>query len=285
MMRSWLFVPGDQTRKIARAFESASDAIIIDWEDAVAPAAKTAARLVLADLLGSKPVVRPALFVRVNALDSPFFEDDLAALPLAHIAGIVLPKACGPADVVRLANRLTTIEQTAGLPLDRLKIVAVATETAASVLALSDFRQPLARLSGLMWGAEDLAADLGVFENRDHHGDYRAPFLLARNLSLMAATASACMAIDAVFTDYRNLAMLEAECLAAKQDGFNAKAAIHPDQVAVINAAFAPTATELAWARQVVALLDGATGVAVLNGKMIDVPHLRLAQRLLNVGT
>jgi citrate lyase subunit beta/citryl-CoA lyase len=282
VIRSWLFVPGDHPRKIERALDSGADALIFDWEDAVGPGNKQAARDMVSTMLAQAPAQGPALFVRINAWDSEFIEDDLAALPVSRLRGVVLPKSCGPGHILRLCTRLKTLEQAAGLDGDPLQIVAVATENAASVLALSDFRQPLPRLTGLMWGAEDLAADLGVFRNRDASENYRPPFLLARNLTLMAAAASQTCAIDAVFTDFRNLSGLADECRAARLDGFGAKAAIHPDQVAVINAAFQPSAEERAWASRVIDTLGGATGVAVLDGKMIDIPHLRLARRLLS---
>ncbi|MFT5532960.1 MAG: citrate lyase subunit beta/citryl-CoA lyase [Burkholderiaceae bacterium] len=287
MIRSWLFVPGDQARKIDKAFSSGADALIFDWEDAVAPANKQAARSVLSAALAARaawPAEKPLVFIRINGWDTTFIDDDLIALPVAHIHGVVLPKSCGPADVVRLGERLRGLEQAAGVAQGTLQIVAVATETAASVLALTDFRLPVPGLAGLMWGAEDLAADLGVFRNRDAAGTYRAPFLLARNLTVLAAAAAGTLAIDAVYTDFRDLAGFRAECQAARDDGFQAKAAIHPDQVAIINAVFSGTADEQAWARRVIAAFEAGDGVAVLDGKMIDVPHWRLARRLLGEG-
>lgn len=281
MTRSWLFVPGDSARKLARGIQSGADALIIDWEDAVGPANKPAARaLTNAFLLDLKPGVQ-RIFIRVNALGSRFIEEDLAALPVDRIDGIVLPKSCGTAHIAALSVRLDLIEAQGGLAAGQLRIVPVATETAASVLALHDFRAPLARLEGLMWGAEDLAADIGVFQNRDKSGAYRPPFLVARQLTVLAAGAAQCAAIDAVFTDFRDLDRLDQECRMARADGFVAKAAIHPDQIAVIHAAFKPSADEIQWAERIVAALDAQTGVGVVDGVMVDLPHLRLAQRLL----
>lgn len=285
MIRSWLFVPGDHPRKMERSFDSGADALIFDWEDAVAPANKPAARSLGRVILNAAPARRPALFVRVSGLGTRFFEEDLAALPLELLQGIVLPKSCGPKDIQRLSARLAPLEQAAGLPEYAIKVVAIATETAASVLALTAFRHPIPRCAGLMWGAEDLSAELGTFRNRDESGNYRQPFMLARNLTIFAAAATQSSAIDAVFTDFRNLDGLAAECRTARLDGFSAKAAIHPDQVPVINDAFRPTDAEMQWATRVIETLDSNTGVAVLDGQMIDVPHLRLARRLLNDGT
>lgn len=284
MTRSWLFVPGDSSRKMERAFESGADALIFDWEDAVAPTKKDAARALLPQVLADAPEIGPALYVRVNALDTPFIDQDLSRLPLGRIAGVVLPKSCGPQHVMRLAQRLAEIEGQAGTTETPLEIVSIATETAASVLALSDFRQPVPRLKGLLWGGEDLAADMGVFRNRDDQGVYRPPFLLARNLMLFAAAAAQALAIDAVFTDFRNLEALDKECREARGDGFGGKAAIHPDQVPVINSAFVRDEQELEWARRIQAAFDTAHGVGVLDGQMIDAPHLSLAGKILSSG-
>ncbi len=279
--RSWLFVPGDSARKIERALAGDADALILDWEDAVAPTAKAAAREATVAALSAARPPAARCWVRVNALASAHFAADLAALPAAALAGVVLPKACGPADLERLAQSLSAVEAAGGVPEGRLAIVAIVTETAASVLSLGEFRKPVARLAGMMWGGEDLAGDLGVARNRDAGGAYRAPFRLARSLTLLAAAATECIAIDAVRVDFRDAEALAAECAEARADGFAAKAAIHPDQVGPINATFAATAEERAWAGRVVAALhDG--GLAVVDGRMVDAPHLRLARRILS---
>lgn len=279
--RCWLFVPGDSARKIERGIAGDADALIIDWEDAVAPAAKAAARAITVAALAASSVPASRCWIRVNALDSAHFDADIAHLPLAALAGVVLPKTCGIADLERLGCALTAREQAARISLGQLGIVAIATETAASVLALSEFRRPLPRLKAMMWGGEDLASDLGVARNRDDDGAYRAPFQLARNLMLLAAAAVECSAIDAVFVDYTDVNALAVESAQARHDGFVAKAAIHPAQIAPIQQVFTPSQTEREWALRVVAALaDG--GLAVVDGKMVDAPHLRLARRILS---
>lgn len=280
LARSWLFVPGDSRRKIERALEGEAEALIFDWEDSVATAAKATAReSTVAALTALRPPAARC-WLRVNALASPEFAADIAALPVAALAGVVLPKCCGPADVARLGEALATLETRAGIAVGRLGIVGIATETGASVLALSEFRHPLPRLAALMWGGEDLAGDLGVARNRDDDGRFREPFRLARSLTLLAAAAAECGAIDAVFVDVRDAASFAAECREGRADGFTAKAAVHPDQVGPIHAAFAPTDAERAWAERVIAALAQG-GVAVVDGKMVDAPHLRVARRLL----
>ena len=279
--RSWLFIPGDSARKIERALAGDADALIIDWEDAVAPDAKAAAREVTVTTLASARPPAARCWIRVNALDSPHFAADVGVLPVGAIAGVVLPKACGLGDLGRLAAALDRAEAAAGRSSGELGVVAIVTETAASVLALSEFRRAVPRLVALMWGAEDLAGDLGVARNRDAGGAYRAPFRLARNLMLLAAAAAECSAIDAVRVDFRDLDALATEAAEARADGFTAKAAIHPDQIAPINRVFAVTDEERDWADRVVAALARG-GIAVVDGKMVDAPHLRLARRILS---
>lgn len=278
--RSWLFVPGDSPRKIEKALNSSADALIFDWEDAVSQANKATGRSTTNEALEVAGCAVERIWIRINGLNTRWFADDLAALPLDRIAGVVLPKCCGPADVARLDQALTQCESGSDGPVGRLKVVAIVTETAASVLALPEFRGPLPRLSAMLWGGEDLAADLGARANLDSGGRYRTPFQHARTMALYAAAAAECQAIDAVDVDFRNLQNLERECADARADGFVAKAAVHPSQVGAINLAFSATAEELAWARRVVdALPDG--GVAVVDGQMVDMPHLRIARRIL----
>jgi len=273
--RSWLFVPGDSARKIARAAGSGADALILDLEDAVAPEGKSAARALVAAAL-HEPAPMPR-FVRVNALGTGLAEADVAALAPAGPAGWVLPKCEGAGDVAALVRLIDRAGGDPGAP-----VLALATETARGVLNLmrADWAHP--RLAGLTWGAEDLAADLGAGSNRDATGAYAGPFRLARDLTLLAARAAGVAAVDAVFTDLTDPEGLAAEARAAAALGFDGKLAIHPAQVAVIHAAFAPDAAALDWARRVIAALDAAgTGVARLDGRMLDRPHRLQAERIL----
>ncbi|TKR53587.1 CoA ester lyase [Allopusillimonas ginsengisoli] len=281
MIKSWLFVPGDSERKIHKAQESGADALILDWEDAVAAAKKPDARSLFKELASTWSTDGPALYIRINAMHTPHFQDDMLALPTRGIQGVIVPKACGVRDIQELSERLRQLEESQGVAAGTLNIIGIATETAASVLALGEFRAPIDRLQGLMWGGEDLAADLGIRHNRTPENLYKSPFSLARDFALLAASAAQCLPIDAVYTRFRDLDGLSIECQASRASGFASKAAIHPDQIPIINRAFQATGDELEWARQVVAALETATGVAVYNGEMIDAPHLRLAHRLL----
>lgn len=281
-MRSLLFVPGDDERKIAKGLGSAADALILDLEDSVAPARKGAAREICAKAMQSANTTK-RLFVRVNALDTGQTLADLAAVVRGRPYGIVLPK-CGGGDDARLVGRhLSALEAREGIESGATRILPIATENGASLFGLGAYAG-VERLCGLFWGGEDLAADLGAVANRDTQGRYTAPYQLARSLTLFAAAAAGVIAVDAVYTNFRDLEGLKAEAAEALRDGYSAKAAIHPDQVEPINAAFTPSAADITWAKRVVAAFyeSPGAGVASLDGKMLDRPHYRAAQRVLS---
>jgi citrate lyase subunit beta/citryl-CoA lyase len=283
-MRSWLFVPGDSERKLARAGASGADALILDLEDSVAPPNLPAARAQVAAYLrahGGAP--RPRLWVRINALGTPEALADLAAVVAAGPAGIVLPKADGAADLARLGHYISALEVAAGLAEGGIRVAVVATETPAALFALGGYAPAAPRLAALTWGAEDLAAALGAASNRLPDGEYEFTYQLARSLCLAAAAAAGVDAVDTVFTDFRDAAGLDREARAARRAGFGGKLAIHPDQVPVINAAFTPDAAERAHAERIVAAFAANPGLGAIgiDGKMIDLPHLKQARRLL----
>ncbi|MBV0892068.1 CoA ester lyase [Paracoccus sp. Z118] len=280
-MRSFLFVPGDSARKFERAREGAADALILDLEDSVAAGQKDAAREITATMLSAERGPQ-ALFVRVNALDTGRTLGDLAAVMPLRPDGIVLPKCASAADVARLSNYLDAFETAAGHETGATRIVGVATETAESIWNLGGYKGASPRLWGIMWGGEDLAASLGATEN-NVDGAFTSPFMLARNLCLMGAAAAGIVAIDTVSTRIKDLEHVEAEARAARRDGFGAKAVIHPTHVEIVNRAFTPTEAEAAWAQRVAAAFrdDPEAGVVTIDGRMIDKPHERAAQKIL----
>lgn len=284
-MRSLLFVPGDSAAKLAKALGSGADALILDLEDSVAPDAKAAARAVTRAFLAEhgKAAGRPRLYVRLNGLTTGLIEDDLDAVMPGAPDGVMLPKAEGGVDVAHLSAKLAVREAESDLPDGGTRILAIATETAKGVFALGTFAGASRRLEGLAWGAEDLSADLGAETNRQADGRFAEPYRLARALTLMGAAAAEVAAVDTVFTNFRDLDGLAAECEASRRDGFSAKMAIHPAQVPVINAAFTPTPEALARARAIIAAFAGAPGAGVvgLSGEMLDRPHLKRAERTL----
>jgi citrate lyase subunit beta/citryl-CoA lyase len=226
---------------------------------------------------------RPRLFVRVNGLTTGLADADLDGVMPAAPDGIVLPKAVGGADVAHLGAKLAVREAEYGLDDGATRILAIATENAAGVFALGTFAGASHRLMGLTWGGEDLSADLGAEANRDEDGAYTDPYRLARSLTLMGAAAAGVDAVDSVFTNFRDMAGLEAECRQARRDGFVAKMAIHPAQVPVINQAFTPSAEAMARAQAVIEAFRAHPGAGVVgvNGEMLDRPHLLRAERLL----
>ncbi len=272
--RSWLFVPADSEKKIAKALDSDADAIIFDLEDSVAPALKPVARDLLKNLL--KRSGGPEWWVRVNPLGSEFIKDDLELIGIGDIHGIVLPKAESGADVTQLAHR------TGSIP-----VHAIVTETAASLFGMMSYRDPKSPLVAMSWGAEDLSAALGASSKYDADGELGFTYKLARSLCLAGAVAAGVQPIDGVFADYRDEQGLNAEADAARREGFTGKLAIHPAQVAVINAAFTPSAEEVRHAEDIVAAFEAHpdAGVLSVGGKMVDRPHLVQARTVLERAT
>lgn len=285
MMRSLLFVPGDSERKMEKAAASGADSLILDLEDSVAPSRKAEARKIVASFLGNAPrgPQSAKLIVRVNALDTGMTEDDLTAVVPGAPDAILLPKANSGAELQDLGVRIAVEEAEAGLPDGAIRLHALMTETAAGMLSAASFAAKSARLSALAWGAEDLAAAVGASSNKDDDGRYTDIFRMARSLTILAAAKAGVDAIDTVFTDFKDMQGLEAECRAAVRDGFSGKMAIHPDQVGIINAAFTPPPEDVERAVRILALFAAAgpdAGVLSLDGKMIDRPHLRQAERV-----
>jgi citrate lyase subunit beta/citryl-CoA lyase len=274
-LRSVLFVPGDSPRKIERGAESQADALILDLEDSVHPDAKAQARQVVADAL--KTPIRLRRIVRVNALDSGHFEQDVQALASHPPEAVVLPKCAAWSDIESASRQLEAV----GLPADRVRLLPVVTETARALrnLMRSDWSHP--RLLGLTWGAEDIAADIGALTNRED-GAYTGVFCLARDLCLLAAREAGVLALDTAFMDVRDVQGCEQEARRSFRAGFDGKLAIHPSQIDPINRAFTPAAEQIDWAYRVLEALDrSGEGVALLDGRMIDRPHQRSAERIL----
>lgn len=284
-MRSLLFVPGDSARKLEKGLASGADALLIDLEDSVALAAKEEARRVTAAFLNQARGLseRPGLFVRVNGLTTGLTDADLDAIMGSGPDAIMLPKTVGGRDVSHLGAKLAVREAEFGLADGQTRVIAIATETAAGVFALGTFAGVSHRLVGIAWGGEDLSADIGAETNRRDDGSYAEPYRLARTLTLLGATAAEVDAIDSVYTNFRDMEGLAAECRESRRDGFAGKMAVHPAQVPVINEAFTPSVEALAQARQVVAAFAAAPGAGVvgMNGEMVDRPHLKRAERLI----
>jgi citrate lyase subunit beta/citryl-CoA lyase len=268
--RSWLFVPADSAKKVARAIAGDADAIIFDLEDSVTIERKQVARDLLKGL-GARGG-GPRWWVRINPLRTDHHKKDLEVFASPDFEGVVLPKSESGADVAELAHR------TGNLP-----IHAIVTETAASLFGLLTYRDTKAPLAAMSWGAEDLSAALGASSKYDDDGDLAFTYRMARSLTLAGAVAAGVQPVDGVFADFRDEAGLTDEASAAAREGFTGKLAIHPDQVGPINAAFTPSAEEIAQATAIVAAFaaDPSAGVLSVDGRMVDRPHLIQAQALL----
>ena len=284
-MRSFLFIPGDNPKKLDKGLGSGADALLLDLEDSVAPQRKAEARATTVAFLnearGAK--TRPRLYVRINGLATGLANDDLAAVMAGAPDGILLPKAEGGAAVADCDARLKIWEARHDLKPGVTDIIAIATETAAALFLAGSYAGASARLKGLTWGAEDLSVELGAEANRDRDGNFLAPYQLARSLCLAGAAAAQVQAIDTVYVDFRNDAGLRRECEEARRDGFTGKMAIHPAQVAAINEAFTPSAEAIKRAEAVIAAFadNPSAGTVGIGGVMYDRPHLERARQLL----
>ena len=284
LLRSLLFVPGDSERKLAKAQHVAADALIIDLEDSVDAARKHIARELAVEFMQLRTAIRArTVWVRINAVGDACFADDVAAAVHARADGIVLPKPRSALDVRELGEHLEALEARAECAAGATKILPIATEAPASVLALGSYAGCGPRLAALTWGAEDLSAALGAEATVDARGNWLPPYELVRSLCLLAAGAAAVPAIDTVYTNVGDLEGLERVAVAARRDGFAGKLAIHPDQVEILNRVFRPTAGAIAAARAIVAAFAaaGSAGVVSLDGRMLDRPHLLRARRVL----
>jgi citrate lyase subunit beta/citryl-CoA lyase len=283
-VRSFLFVPGDSEKKLAKADGIAADALILDLEDAVAAQHKVAARGLVREYLGARPDQRrQKLWVRINPLNHAEAGADLGAVMPLRPDGIVLPKTRSPDDIELLGRRIGTYEAEYDFQVGSTRILPVATETPQSLFSLGEYARCGKRLAGITWGAEDLAAAVGATANREADGRWTAPYQLVRSLCLFAAHAAGVEAIDTLWANFRDLQGLEASCAEARRDGFSGKLAIHPDQVEVINRCFTPSPEEIARAHRVVELFEANPGAGTLSldGTMLDLPHLRQARRIL----
>jgi citrate lyase subunit beta / citryl-CoA lyase len=283
VIRSWLFVPGDSERKLAKAAGVAADVLILDLEDSVAPSEKEESRARVREFLSAhRERTRTRLWVRINAIETREALLDLAAVVAARPNGIVQPKIRTVEDIIRLSHYLDAMEAQGGLDADEIRILPVATETPQAIFALGDLARCGGRLAGITWGAEDLSAVLGATTNRHENGDWSHPYQVARSLCLFAAGAAGVPAVDTLFADLANPTGLRAACVVARRDGFAGKIAIHPDQVEIINEVFTPTAEEVAHARRIIDLFAANPGVGTLSldGRMLDLPHLHLARKV-----
>ena len=265
--RSVLYIPGSKARALEKARTLAVDAIIFDLEDAVAVEEKSAARAVLVQTLRAADYGSRARIVRINGFDTPWGRDDVAALAGVAVEAILIPKVNRPADLQAVAKMVPGVALWAMM------------ETAAGILgAAAIAAHP--RLSGMVMGTNDLARELGARFRPD-----RLALQAGLGLCLLAARAQGRIIIDGVYNAYLDDAGLAAECAQGRDMGFDGKTLIHPAQLAIANAAFAPSDAEIELARRQIAAFDEATakglGVAVVDGQIVENLHIVTARQML----
>ena len=281
--RTMLFVPGDSARKIEKSRVSGADVVVLDLEDAVLPAHRADARLLVRDALAATDQAGPARCVRINPIDTDAAGEDLAAVMPSAPALVMQPKIRSADDIDALADALEVHERQHDITPGSTRIVALMTETASMTLALPTLSNLHPRVVAMTWGGEDLSAALGATGNRDANGDWTFTYQLARSQCLLAARACGVLAIDTLYSDFRDVDGLANYAAHAERDGFDGMLAIHPAQVAPINDAFTPTADSVAQARRVVAAFaeNPESGAVQLDGRMLDRPHLVQAQKII----
>jgi citrate lyase subunit beta/citryl-CoA lyase len=269
LLRSVLFVPGTRRDRFEKALDAGADAVIFDLEDAVDPRRKREARDAVGEFLTSAPPEPPLVFVRVNAPASPWIDDDLEVVRrLRGLHGVVLPKVESAADVEAVASSAPS------------RRVVPLIESARGVLGAAAIAAADADVPALLFGAEDLTADLGIPRTVDGE-----ELLFARSQVVLAAASAGAEAIDAVFTDLADLDGLRADAHRARRLGFRGKMAIHPAQVPVINEVFSPSADEVDRARRLMTAFDAAEGEGVIrvDDQMVEAPVVLRARRLISV--
>lgn len=279
MIRSLLFIPGNSPAMLQNADVYGADALILDLEDAVAPSEKDAARALVRRAVASLHFACRALVVRINPVDSPFFEEDLRAMvPLAP--DFLMPaKVRHTGDVLRISNAMAEQERLCGIEKGSVGLLPLI-ETAEGVENAYTIAGACPRVQGLLLGAEDLSSDLEAV--RSVQGEEIA---YARGRLVMAARAQRIDAYDTPFTAVNDLSGLQKDAAFARSLGFSGKAVISPRHIAAVNEAFSPTAAEIQYAQQVMLALEEGErlgkGAVSLFGKMVDKPIADRARRVL----
>ncbi|BCX02435.1 MAG: citrate lyase [Candidatus Roseilinea sp.] len=279
LRRSLLFMPGDSTRKIEKAAQLDADSVVMDLEDAVAPANKALARQTTCAALQTMDFGRRERLVRLNAWQTPFFADDVAETIAGRPDGYVIPKVNSAADLAAARDFIAAQARRHGIEAGTIALLAII-ETAKGVLNLREIAQLGPPLQALIFGADDLAADIGAVRTPSS-----IEVLYARSAVVIAAAANGLQAIDIVFFDLNDLAGLEEECRFGRQLGYTGKMVIHPRQLEVVNRTFAPSPEEIARAQRIVqAARDQAAaglGAFALDGRMVDGPIIKQAENVL----
>jgi len=281
-LRSLHFVPGGVNKFLDKALASRADALILDLEDSVNPADKLSARQTVGDWLQNKDFGGKTVCVRINALDTSLWKDDLiGTFSKGQPDVYVVPKVSTVEELASVSKVLDELEASAGREPGSTKLLPIVTEVPQAPLRAHEIAKS-PRVEAITWGAEDLSAEIGAKKRRDASGTYLDVFQLCRSLTLLAAKGANVQAIDTVYTDLKNVKGCRAEAEASADTGFDGKLTIHPDQIDQCNAAFSPSAEELTAARELLEAAKTQDGAFRWKGQMVDKPHLRQAEKILS---
>lgn len=281
LIRSWLFVPGDSERKLARGWSTGADALIVDLEDAVAAPNKLNARRITREAIAGAQRGSMLVSIRMNALDTGLAFDDMAQTIDCRPDAYVLPKVMEPEDIRRVSRHLAELEHARGWEVGGVRLVAIVTEHPHAVMRLDALCSADPRTAAIMWGTEDLGAAIGAQRVKHADGSMLDVFRTVRSMALLAARANSLESLDTPVVEIDALDVLRTESRDAAAMGFTSKVAIHPAQVPVINDAFLPDAVQEEYARALLAeAVASGAGTFRFRGKMIDLPHVRTARRM-----
>lgn len=284
LRRSTHFVPGANEHMLLKALATQADSLILDLEDAVTPERKSTARATIAEWLKSVNFGSKERVVRMNPLDTPWGADDLQATMVRPPDAFMVPKVSSLAQLMAIDTLLTQLEAQYGHPDNSVGLILVATETPAGVINLPTFTD-CRRVIALTWGAEDLSAALGAPRNRRPDGSYLDVYRYCRTQTLLCAAAGEVQPLDTVFIDITDETGLREEAQEAAWMGFTGKITIHPSQIDIVNGAFTPAQEDVEAAQRLVTAFAEAAAHGKMairfEGKMVDVPHLVRAKKLL----
>jgi citrate lyase beta subunit len=277
--RTLLYVPGSDWRKIEKAAELDADCVCLDLEDGVAPNRKGEARQLVAKALSELDFGRSERLVRVNAVGSGLEVEDLEIAAHTNLEGVVLPKTADAAHVLAVSAKLQHAERTRKLPMNSLSLLAQI-ESAMGLVNLKEIASADERLAALIFGAEDFASDVGAIRTAEAE-----EIFFARSAVVTYASAFGLQAIDMLHVDYKDRAGLERLATQGAHLGYSGMQIVHPDQIEPVQRCFTPSEGEIAWARRVTeAYAQNAKegrGAFALDGKMIDMPLVKAARRVM----
>ena len=277
-MRSWMYCPGDSPGKMINAGIYGADGLVLDLEDAVGEEDKDAARILVSEALKGYDFGASVLAVRINAVGTPWWEDDLRAVVPAGARIIRLPKAEQAETVRQVSSFLEALEKEDGLMPGNVKLQCIL-ETPLGVEEVFSIAGATPRVQSLSFGAEDYCTTMGIRRDGPEYAlDY------PRSRIAAAAAAHGIASYDTVWSAYEDIEGLRRDAERARSLGFNGKSVIHPGQIDVVNEVFSYSVEEIAWARKIVAHVGEAGGVTTVDGAMVDAPVVKRAQRILAAG-